>query len=107
MPEERKTPAEWCEEYKRLDKLFMTSKYSPTHHDMRCQLCKTLKEKSPVVNDFLEDNFGRTTALKTDTCTICKEPATQFKDDLSRREYRISGMCQACQDEVFSSSEEY
>jgi hypothetical protein len=27
--------------------------------------------------------------------------ATQFTDPLSRREYTISGMCQACQDFVF------
>lgn len=29
-----------------------------------------------------------------------------FKDEISRREYRISGMCQSCQDKVFAEPEE-
>ncbi len=28
--------------------------------------------------------------------------ATTFNDDLSRREYVISGLCQACQDDLFT-----
>lgn len=34
-------------------------------------------------------------------CPICTKPVGNFRDDLSRREYEISGMCQDCQDEVF------
>lgn len=36
---------------------------------------------------------------------ICKGngTASEFKDGLSRREYEISGMCQACQDDTFES----
>ena len=37
-------------------------------------------------------------------CPFCgKEinPETDFRDDLSRREFKISGLCQECQDEVF------
>ena len=36
-------------------------------------------------------------------CNLCNGPATTFTDDLSRREYRISAMCQKCQDGFFSS----
>jgi len=61
----------------------------------------TPSNKSPQLTDFLEQTMGRTTAIKSDTCATCGKPATQFKDDLSRREYTISGMCQACQDEIF------
>jgi formylmethanofuran dehydrogenase subunit E len=34
-------------------------------------------------------------------CPLCAEPITEFRDDLSRKEYGISGMCQKCQDRVF------
>ena len=37
-------------------------------------------------------------------CPICNKDMTsaQFKDKLSIREYKISGMCQECQDDTFS-----
>jgi len=41
-------------------------------------------------------------------CPICKvgiDPES-FHDILSVKEYKISGMCQKCQDETFESSEE-
>lgn len=34
-------------------------------------------------------------------CPLCKGPITEFRDDISDREYMISGMCQKCQDQVF------
>ncbi len=58
-------------------------------------------EKSKEVEQFLEDNFGRTSAIKNDICSFCKESATEFRDGLSEKEYSISGLCQKCQDEVF------
>ncbi len=36
-------------------------------------------------------------------CATCGSSAGLFRDDLSRREYGISGMCQPCQDMVFNS----
>jgi hypothetical protein len=46
--------------------------------------------------------------LDTDT-TLCPDPdckkeidpKTHFKDDLSLQEYRISGLCQECQDALY------
>lgn len=37
-------------------------------------------------------------------CPTCQKPVNeeQFKDELSVKEFKISGMCQACQDEVFT-----
>lgn len=32
--------------------------------------------------------------------------ATVFTDDLSRKEYSISGMCQACQDVIFAEPDD-
>lgn len=36
-------------------------------------------------------------------CPTCRKKilSTEFKDELSVREFCISGMCQECQDEVF------
>jgi hypothetical protein len=41
-------------------------------------------------------------------CPFCDTPVTveDFRDDLSRREFHISGMCQKCQDIHFQEPEE-
>lgn len=41
------------------------------------------------------------------TCPGCREPIseTTFRDDISRKEFLISGMCQHCQDSFFDSGE--
>ena len=38
-----------------------------------------------------------------DTCRMCNSVVEEFRDDLSEREYLISGMCQKCQDGVFGA----
>lgn len=37
-------------------------------------------------------------------CPLCDKKVDEgdFKDILSRREFKISGMCQACQDDIFN-----
>jgi len=40
-------------------------------------------------------------AEKEKVCIWCGEKITGFKDELSRKEYKISGLCQKCQDETF------
>lgn len=56
--------------------------------------------------DKLIPEAKRREAITGATCALsplgCGGPASQFKDDLSRREYQISGLCQKCQDEVFA-----
>lgn len=34
-------------------------------------------------------------------CVDCKKPVEGFRNEISKREYRISGLCQECQDSVF------
>jgi len=34
-------------------------------------------------------------------CPFCKKDIGEFRNDLSRKEYKISGLCQKCQDSVF------
>jgi hypothetical protein len=48
----------------------------------------------------------RTEALKTSLCVYCMKDANEdaFRDALSLKEFGISGMCQCCQDDIFSSS---
>jgi hypothetical protein len=65
--------------------------------------------KSPAVEGLLEGLAGRTTAIEGDRCVRppfgCGGPATDFRDERSRHEYRISGLCQQCQDTVFGEGE--
>ncbi len=46
--------------------------------------------------------------MKDGRCAWCGVPInrTHFRDDLSLREWRISGMCQHCQDAAFAATEE-
>lgn len=37
-------------------------------------------------------------------CNATPKPK-DFRDDLSRREFKISGMCQVCQDDLFKEPE--
>lgn len=36
----------------------------------------------------------------------CGGPITEFADEVARREFEISGLCQACQDRIFAEDEE-
>ena len=60
-------------------------------------------EKAPEIDEVIKEVLGinRIEAIKSDTCAICKSDAKEFRNDISRKEYRISGMCQECQDSVF------
>lgn len=61
--------------------------------------------KRPV--DIVFPQAGRVDALADRHCVKppfgCGKPIGDFKDQLSAKEYTISGLCQDCQDEVFGS----
>lgn len=59
--------------------------------------------KSDEMNEAIKSLFGVdiNASIVTKVCTLCKRPATDFRDELSKKEFEISGMCQDCQDEVF------
>lgn len=61
----------------------------------------TPSQKAPALTDFLEQTFGRSSAITSDTCVSCGQDATDFRDALSEKEYTISGLCQSCQDSIF------
>jgi len=59
--------------------------------------------KSKSLNDVLDVLSERMTGKprKPGSCPTCGKKADEFRDDLSRKEFLISGMCQDCQDSVF------
>jgi len=64
-------------------------------------------KKSPGIEKFITHTLGgtsRTDSINKDKCALCGKSAKKFKDAESEREYRISGMCQKCQDKVFDGS---
>jgi hypothetical protein len=66
-------------------------------------------DKGDGLEQLLETMTGRTTAINNDMCIQrpwgCGEPIGPFRDQRSELEYTISGMCQTCQDTVFSHKE--
>ena len=60
-------------------------------------------EKNPKLTAFLDE------VLKTNTkqdienciCVFCGGDANDFKNEISKKEFQISGFCQKCQDDVF------
>lgn len=67
-------------------------------------------KRNPVLDKALQvlNPSGRnvTESVQLDVCSSCGNPALDFTDALSRKEYSISGLCQKCQDEFFNSLEE-
>lgn len=56
------------------------------------------------MNEFVKKMFPEMVANKdSGKCPTCGKDVTMldFKDQLSVREFKISGMCQKCQDETF------
>lgn len=56
------------------------------------------------MNDMIELLFEKEFVLiKQNLCPFCKIEINinDFKDELSKKEFRISGLCQDCQDSFF------
>ena len=64
--------------------------------------------KHPQIEQMLSNLTGlsRVGAVSEASCVTCGGEARIFRDDLSRKEYTISAMCQDCQDSVFGAEEE-
>ena len=61
----------------------------------------TPTRKTEAVRKEIERMFpGTFKSIVNDVCAECKGPAVEFRDVLSRKEFRISGLCQVCQDEI-------
>ena len=64
--------------------------------------------KSAAMEAHLSNLAGkpRAATIQGNSCIICDRPAVEFKNDTSRREYAISGLCQLCQDDLFEAGED-
>ena len=60
-------------------------------------------KKSQGIEDLLTSIAGisRQEAEKQGICTWCKKPIEGFRNEISEREWEISGFCQTCQDKTF------
>ena len=61
-------------------------------------------DKSEQIEDLMESVAG--SRREEGKCVFRntypdQEHSLEFRDDLSKREFTISGMCQVCQDKVF------
>lgn len=69
-------------------------------------------DKSPGMEQAITDIFGfdRRAQIKANLCCPppigCGGEATEFNDELSRKEYSISGLCQKCQDKIFEGGDD-
>ena len=65
-------------------------------------------KKNPVIESLLSELTGvsRVGAVHEASCVTCGGEARIFRDEISRKEYTISAMCQDCQDKVFGFEEE-
>jgi len=63
---------------------------------------KKAEEMEKLIDAFNPSGRKRVDSIKADICSWCGKPATEFSDELSRREYTISGFCQECQNRTFS-----
>jgi hypothetical protein len=65
----------------------------------------TPTKKNPEIDRFIQSSastgMSRQQAIENNLCLWCGKIAEEFRDDLSKKEYTISGMCQPCQDETF------
>ena len=65
----------------------------------------TIKE---FQNELTKNMFGKSKddCMSEKICVFCHKSITSFKDELSLKEFGISGMCQKCQDEIFTEPSE-
>lgn len=62
---------------------------------------KRNKEMQKVLDTMTKQMFGRTMSDADDICVTCGNPKGKFRNEISKKEWGISKMCQECQDGVF------
>ncbi len=62
-----------------------------------------LSEMEKIQDEMAVSLFGRSKVLAVagKGCVKCGQAAVDFKDELSEKEFGISGLCQTCQDGIF------
>jgi len=67
---------------------------------------KKSPEMEKLIDAFNPSGRKRVDSIKSGICAWCGKQATKFRDELSRKEYTISGFCQDCQDKTFGTGEQ-
>jgi len=62
--------------------------------------------KSKEISQFFDDTLDRTEKIKSSVCVTCNGTIVKFRNEISKKEYTLSGMCQVCQDDFFESNQE-
>ena len=69
----------------------------------------TMNGELDLLSQIIWNGKDRRTCIEEGNCLTCDDAkgikATSFRDDVSRKEYAISAMCQSCQDDVFGVSD--
>ena len=65
------------------------------------QPTKKSSEMEELIDSTNPSGRKRVDSIKSDICSWCGKPATEFRDALSKKEQNISGFCQSCQDKAF------
>jgi len=70
----------------------------------------TMNGELDLLSQIIWNGKDRRTCIEEGICLTCDDAkgikATSFRDDISRKEYAISAMCQSCQDDVFGVSDD-
>lgn len=56
--------------------------------------------KAPDITKFLNMSVDRDAMIRKSMCVACHLGIKEFKNEVSEREYTISGLCQDCQDHI-------
>lgn len=66
-----------------------------------------IEENSPIGEDLRNMYPREFLRIAGGNCPVCdtKIREEEFIDELSKKEFKISGLCQACQDSVFKDEE--
>ena len=56
---------------------------------------------------FQKLNIMRQAAIDMHCCAMCGGEAGVFADEMSARDYRITGLCQSCQNDTYDTNEVY
>lgn len=72
--------------------------------NLQHNIMATPTTKDPQIEHLLNKLFGRTESITNDRCVFCSKAVTpdSFRDLISEREFRISGICQTCQDATYN-----
>ena len=67
-----------------------------------------MNELDTFKEEMAQSIFGRSPSMAKSggQCVKCGEFNLEFRDEISRKEYGISALCQCCQDGIFGTQED-